>query len=140
MAAIEAALDTSVAVALLVGSHEAHAEVYAALHKKRLALPLHALVESYSVLTRLPGDARVELQDAVRLLDRNFKAVLVPKPESVARIHAACAERGIGGGAVYDALVAMAARDHSVELLTRDRRAESTYKALGIPYSLLGRQ
>jgi predicted nucleic acid-binding protein len=61
MIGIDFAVDTSVAVALLVDSHEAHAPVLAALEGKQLALPQHALVETYSVLTRLPGDARVEL-------------------------------------------------------------------------------
>jgi len=39
--------------------------------------------------------------------------------------------RGISGGAVYDALVALAAHGASVPLLTRDRRALSTYAILG---------
>lgn len=139
MADIDAAVDTSVAVPLLIASHEAHTEVVKAVGKLRLALPLHALMESYSVLTRLPGDARIELQDAVRLLDGNFELILVPKPGSVIRLHATCAASGIGGGAAYDALVGIAARDHGVELLTRDRRAEGTYQALGVTYSLIDR-
>lgn len=45
-------LDTSVAVPLLVTSHVAHRAVSGALAG-------HALHETYAVLTRLPGDARV---------------------------------------------------------------------------------
>jgi len=138
MADIDAAVDTSVAVALLVACHEAHQLVLHAIGKRRLALPQHALVETYSVLTRLPGDARIEPEDAVQLLDRNFDAVLIPKPESIVRIHQLCARSGIAGGAVYDALVGIAAQDHQIELLTRDRRAEGTYQRLGIAYSLIG--
>lgn len=137
MTGIDFAVDTSVAVALLIDSHDAHAPVLAALEGKRLALPQHALVETYSVLTRLPGDARVELADAVRLLDENFPVVLVPKPETALRVHSLCAEQGIGGGAIYDAIVALAARDHSVELMTRDKRAASTYKSLAVTYSII---
>jgi toxin FitB len=137
MPRIDLAVDTSVAVALLIDSHDAHAPVLAALGGKRLALPQHALVETYSVLTRLPGDARVELADAVRLIDENFPVVLVPKPETVLRVHSLCAAQGIGGGAIYDAIVALAARDHSVELVTRDKRAESTYKSLAVTCSII---
>lgn len=137
MTGVDLAVDTSVAVALLIDSHDAHAPVLAALGGKRLALPQHALVETYSVLTRLPGDARLELADAVRLIDENFPVVLVPKPETVRRAHSLCAEQGIGGGAIYDAIVALAARDHSVELITRDKRAESTYKSLAVTYSII---
>ncbi|MFZ0215494.1 MAG: VapC toxin family PIN domain ribonuclease, partial [Candidatus Dormiibacterota bacterium] len=38
---------------------------------------------------------------------------------------------GIAGGAVYDALVALAAAEHGVDLGTRDARARSTYEAIG---------
>jgi hypothetical protein len=34
--------------------------------------PKHTLAETYSVLTRLPGDARVHPADAVVLIDENF--------------------------------------------------------------------
>jgi predicted nucleic acid-binding protein len=38
---------------------------------------------------------------------------------------------GIGGGAVYDALVALAAVEHGADLATRDVRAKATYEAIG---------
>ncbi|MEW6166453.1 MAG: PIN domain-containing protein [Pseudomonadota bacterium] len=137
MTGVDLAVDTSIAIALLVASHEAHSVVLEALRDKRLALPSHALVETYSVLTRLPGDARVDLADAVRLLDENFPVVLAPRPETMLHVHSLCAELGIGGGAIYDAIVALAARDHSVGLVTRDKRAESTYKSLAVTYSIV---
>ena len=52
------AIDTSVAVPLLVRSHRAHATVVRWRNGQELALSGHALAETYSVLTRLPGDAR----------------------------------------------------------------------------------
>lgn len=116
---MNAAIDTSVAVPLLVTSHEAHATVMQVVGGLELALPEHALIETYSVLTRLPGDARVELEDAAKLLDMNFRDVLAPRRKSVTAIHRFCA--------VHDALVAMAAKDHDVLLLTRDKRASATY-------------
>jgi predicted nucleic acid-binding protein len=42
------------------------------------------------------------------------------------------AEAGISGGAIFDALVAAAAREHGLVLATRDSRARSTYRALGV--------
>ncbi len=41
-------------------------------------------------------------------------------------------ERGMAGGATYDALEAVAARAHSVELITCDRRAASGPEGLGV--------
>ena len=38
---------------------------------------------------------------------------------------------GISGGAVYDALVGLAAAEHGSVLATRDARARSTYEAVG---------
>ena len=43
---------------------------------------------------------------------------------------------GLTGGAVYDGLVAAAAREHRLPLITCDRRAEPTYRALGVTYEL----
>jgi predicted nucleic acid-binding protein len=40
-------------------------------------------------------------------------------------------ERHIAGGAVYDALVGLAAADHGLTLATRDARAKPTYEAVG---------
>jgi hypothetical protein len=38
---------------------------------------------------------------------------------------------GVAGGAVYDAVVALAAVEHDAELATRDRRAMATYELVG---------
>ncbi len=47
------------------------------------------------------------------------------------------AEAGLAGGALYDGLVGAAARQHKLPLITCDRRAEPTYRALGVTYELL---
>ncbi len=46
--------------------------------------------------------------------------------------HREFGRRGIAGGAVYDGLVALAAREHGLVLATRDARARSTYEAVGV--------
>jgi predicted nucleic acid-binding protein len=43
----------------------------------------------------------------------------------------------VSGGATYDALIALKALEHDLELLSRDRRAVRTYTALGIRFRLL---
>lgn len=50
------AVDTSVAVALLVQRHGDHARVSDWARGRTLALCGHAVIETFSVLTRLPGD------------------------------------------------------------------------------------
>jgi predicted nucleic acid-binding protein len=39
---------------------------------------------------------------------------------------------GIAGGAVYDALMALAAREHGAALATRDAQARGTFDAAGV--------
>lgn len=89
------------------------------------------------MLTRLPGDARVAAADAATLIDENFAAPLLLSTDAVRNAHRELARRGIAGGAVYDGLVALAAREHGKLLATRDARARSTYEALGVAVELL---
>jgi len=125
------ALDTSVAVPLLVQTHRAHDSVVRWWDGREVALSGHAVAETYSVLTRLPGDLRVAPVDAARLLRARFVAHLQLKPRTAARLPELFAELGVAGGAVYDALVALAAVEHDVVLATRDARATATYQAIG---------
>jgi toxin FitB len=97
-----------------------------------LALSGHALAETYSVLTRLPGDARLAADDAARLLDMRFTTPMVLSGEQAGRAHATLSQMGVVGGAVYDALVALAAKENGATLATRDARARGTYDAVGV--------
>jgi hypothetical protein len=47
-----------------------------------------------------------------------------------ARVPDALSALDVAGGAVYDALVALAAVEHDVALATRDLRAMGTYEAV----------
>jgi predicted nucleic acid-binding protein len=131
------AVDTSVAVPLLVRSHQHHAKVVHWWDGQELALSGHALAETYSVLTRLPGDARLSGEDAVRLLDARFTTPLTLTDATAPKVHVILSGLGIAGGAVYDGLVALAAKEHGVALATRDARARGTYDAVGVAVILV---
>jgi len=131
------AVDTSVAIPLLSTGHPAHEQVNAWVSGRSLSIPSHALAETYSVLTRLPGDARLSPRDAVALIDASFPEVLPQEPARQQAIHRDLAARGIAGGAVYDGLIGTVARDHGLRLLTRDARARATYEAVGATVQLL---
>ena len=126
------ALDTSVAIPLLVSTHQAHAAVVTWWDGREVALSGHALVETYSVLTRLPGDVRLTPQDAARLLDERFAPPLVLGARASRALASTMASVGVAGGSVYDALVALTAAEHGCTLATRDARAMSTYEAVGV--------
>ncbi len=125
------ALDTSVAIPLLVQTHRQHDSVVRWWDGRAIALCGHALAETYSVLTRLPGDLRLAPVDAARLLRERFVAPLVLSPATFTRLPELFSRAGIAGGAAYDGLVALAAIEHAAELATRDARARATYEALG---------
>lgn len=131
------AIDTSVAIPLLVASHEAHATVAHWARGKTLHLCGHSLMETYAVLTRLPGDARVLPVDAVALIDDAFVDHLATPQDGVHGIHRELAHAGVAGGATYDGMTALVARSHDQILATRDARARATYEALGARVELI---
>ena len=131
------ALDTSVAVPYLMRSHVAHAVARRHVGTRQPRLTGHSLAETYSVLTRLPGDARLTPDDAVTLLKANFTTPALLNAKTAAAIPSVLAPLGIAGGAVYDALVALAARQAHLPLATRDKRAASTYAALKVEVELV---
>lgn len=132
------AVDTSVAVPLLVRSHQHHADVVRWWSGQELTLSGHALAETYSVLTRLPGDARLSAEDAARLLDARFTTPLTLSGAAAREVHVTLSGLGVAGGAVYDGLVALAAKEHGLALATRDARARGTYDAVGVDVILVG--
>jgi predicted nucleic acid-binding protein len=134
----ELLVDSSVAVAIVLADHEAHAVTLDAVRGLRLGLAGHAWYEMYSVLTRLPPGARRSPRDVLALLDHDFPATRYLDADTQARLGPELIRLGIAGGAVYDALVGAAARSHGRVLLSRDRRAWPTYEALGVEVRLIG--
>ena len=126
------AVDTSVAIPLVVRSHHDHAAVARWWNGQEVALTGHSLAEAYSVLTRLPGDARLAPADAAQLMNARFSVPLVLSRSLTRKLPDTLSRLGLAGGAVYDALVALAAKEHGAALATRDARARGTYDAVGV--------
>jgi predicted nucleic acid-binding protein len=132
-----ALLDTSVAIAVIVEDHEAHATALEVVGGLRLGLSGHAWFETYSVLTRLPGAQRRSPADAIRLLTHNFPASAFLGEDASLALGPEIARLGVSGGAVYDALVGAAARQHRRRLLSADTRARPVYEALGVELEVI---
>jgi len=124
-------------VAALASWHVAHES--ARLVAGKAAIPAHARIETYSVLTRMPPPHRFGSELAAALLERWFPAArtLVPAPALSHDLVARCADRGVAGGAVYDALVGLTASEADLAFVTRDERAARTYRRLGIAFELV---
>lgn len=131
------AVDTSVVVAAFASWHEGHHAAISVVRRKP-RLPAHALVESYSVLTRLPAPHRAPPDVVAAFLSQWFASPLLVLP---ARAHRAlvdgAAAADLTGGMIYDALIAATARHAGALLLTRDRRAQPVYDKMGVRHELV---
>lgn len=126
------AVDTSVAIAAFASWHEHHEPARRAIDGGTRLIE-HCALETFSVLTRLPAPHRVPggvardflrarfAQPFVRLTARDYRAFVLTLPD-----------RGISGGAAYDALVAATAAANDIELITCDRRALPVYERYGV--------
>lgn len=130
-------VDTSVAVPLILESHPQHGSARATLRGRELGLAGHAWFESFSVLTRLPSGQRRSPATAARLLTHNFPHTRFLDALASEALAAELANGTIAGGSVFDALIAAVARQHGAVLVSRDRRAQRTYEALGVELELM---
>jgi predicted nucleic acid-binding protein len=130
-------LDTSAAIALVLEDHERHASTLEAVRGRRLGLAGHAWFETYSVLTRLPAGLRRSPADVIRLLAHDFPASVFLGEEQSVNLGGELARLGVTGGAVHDALVGAAARQHRRPLVSGDARARPVYEALGVEIQVI---
>ena len=134
---MQAVADSSVIVAAALFDSAAHAVCRDAIAESDAGAAGHAWVESFSVLTRLPTDVRLGASDAVEILGEIVPRSVGITQGQMAEFRKWLTGRHVVGGAVYDALVAWAARSHHLPLLTRDERAAPTYEAVGVDFHLL---
>ena len=80
---------------------------------------------------------RTTPEDALRLLDHDFPASVFLGSDEAGTLSAQLPRLRISGGAVYDALVGAAARQHRRRLVSADARARAVYEALGVEVELL---
>jgi len=105
------ALDSSVLIAAILVWHEHHSASHREVERLAASdadavIPTHALLESYSVITRLPAPHRLCPSDARQLLDGSFRDwVTAPYPEQIWSLIGRIADTETTGGAVYDALI-----------------------------------
>lgn len=131
------AVDTSVVVAALSPWHESH-DVAGDTCRQQAWVPAHCLLEAYSTLTRLPEPLRVSGAMASEVLARAWgNRVITPSPQLSEKIVNLLARAQVVGGSSYDGLVALTAHEHGAQLVSLDRRAERTYRLLGVAYRII---
>lgn len=133
--------DTSVLVAGYVVDHRFYDVARAAVSEVRAdgCLTAHTLAEAYSVLSAPGGVYRAEPELVLEYLKELLGDSPPIQPRAASYIEAleGLARRGRGGAPVFDALIALAARDADATLISFDRRAKPTYELCGAEFRFL---
>ena len=124
-------LDTNFLIALLSDWHEHHRRTLAS-YENWLAkhavpvIPVQAILECYSVLTRLPAPHRSPPEVARMAIEQTFSRTAIIaglRPEAAWSAIDNLARLGLGGGRVYDAAIATCvAEAGAAVLLTWDTK------------------
>jgi predicted nucleic acid-binding protein len=132
------AVDTSVVVGAFATWHESHALAAGALAEAP-RLPQPCGLEAYAVLTRLPPPHRAAPELVRDFLSGSFPGGWLTLSARRSRdLIEVLVDRGISGGASYDAVVALVASDAGATLVTLDQRARATYERMGAATRFLG--
>jgi len=113
-------LDTSVLIAASDAEHphhEASIQYLESAETLTTCCAEHSLAEVYGVLSRLPGGKRVRPEMASALaaqIAQRMTVVLLTGEDYLATI-ATCADAGLAGGKIYDAMLLMCARKIDAE-------------------------
>lgn len=98
-----------------------------------IRLPAHVVIETIAVLTRLPSGVGIDPRSAVEVVRESFPGEpLTLSTPAFNDLLDTVAAAGIRGGAIYDAVVAATSLAAGSTLVSRDRRAERVYRAVGV--------
>ncbi len=108
--------DTSALVAAVSSWHEHHDRTCVEMERRKrgkeeLVISAHSLAETYAVLTRLPAPHRLRANDAIALIESNWRdtpTVQLTGAEMWSALREA-QRRAMNGGQMYDVLIALAA-------------------------------
>jgi predicted nucleic acid-binding protein len=132
--------DTSILVAGFDSTHPFTRQAVAALVEVRRdgRLVTHTIAETFAVLSApggpYPASPAIVVEYLSPLLERDPVGL---SPRRYPRAVTELARLGVRGGAVYDGLIALAARDAGAELVSLDRRAAKTYERVGVQYRII---
>ena len=133
--------DTSVLIAGFDSTHPSFGPAARTLGevRRRGALVAHTIAETLSVLSAPGGPYPATADDVLTYLDQ----FLTRKPVGLTPAQYPPAARelsagGVTGGAVYDGLIAIAARQAGADLVSLDARAARTYERVGVRFALIG--
>lgn len=121
---LRVALDSSYLIALLSHWHDKHEPTLQSYqhwkNRAHIILPVHAILECYSVLTRIPPPYRLASEVARQIIEENFRTTTLiaeAKADALWQKLQTASDLGIRGGQVYDALIAWSAAEAGASVL-----------------------
>ena len=133
--------DSSVLVAGFLPDHDFYDAADTALSKVRVdgCLIAHTMAETFAVLSGPAGVYQATPESVVAYLDALLgkSSPLQPRPDTYREAIELLSSNGRGGGAIYDALIALAARDAGAQLVSLDGRAAKIYDLCRVEARLL---
>ena len=123
-------IDTSCIIAHVSAWHDHHEAAFGEIERRvnrgdDLVVAGHSIIESYSVLTRLPPSRRLSPTAARRILEENFESaeIVALDVDQYRWLVRTAPDRGIAGGGIYDAVIFACARAARADaLLTFNER------------------
>ena len=133
--------DTSVLVSGFTAYHPFFAVSEPALIEVREegGMAAHTMAEAYSVLSAPGGVYRAEPALVLEYLKELLGGSTPIQPRAASYVEALedLVRHGRGGAPVYDALIALTARDAGATLISLDRRAKPIYELCGVEFQFL---
>jgi len=127
--------DSTVLVAGFLTDHPCHEQAESALAEARdeRCFVAHTMAESYAVLSAPGFVFRAEPGAVLSYWDELLEgsAPIQPRPGVYREALGLLAGAARGGGPIYDALIALTARDADATLISLDRRAKPVYELCG---------
>jgi predicted nucleic acid-binding protein len=125
--------DSSVTIAAAAPWHAAHEAAMTALTADDASLISHVAFETTAALSRMPEGQRLSPAVVLEWLQLRFGSRWLALPAAATRRGLRIAvDKGIRGGALYDALIGATALHHRHTLISADQRAGPVYSALGV--------
>ena len=128
--------DSSVLVAGFAVEHHFHASAESVVAEVRETgtLVAHTMAEAYSVLSARGGAYRAEPDTVIEYLNEFLAGSdpILPRPGAYREVLGLLSNDGRRGAVVYDALIAITARDAGATLISLDRRAKPIYELCGV--------
>lgn len=129
--------DSSVLIPSLQVGHPNHQETRRVLNRRHLRIIGHVALETFATMTSAAYKPRTSPSASAAAIAQLDSSPLAPSAQGYVDLMTEAGASGLIGGAIYDALIAITARQHNARLISRDVRAAATYKALGVDLEML---